>query len=55
MTVRGGTHLEWVDVPYILPSTTYGVDMAAFYTLAWIERYAAPTAPRRASSLRANP
>jgi len=53
MTVRGGTHLEWVDVPYILPSTTYGVDMAAFYTLAWIERYAAPTAPRRATAAQA--
>jgi dienelactone hydrolase len=39
LTVRGGTHLEWVDVPYILPSTTYGVLAAAHYTLAWMDRY----------------
>lgn len=43
LTVRGGTHIEWVDVPYILPSTTYGVRLADHYTLAWIERYLAPT------------
>lgn len=49
-TVRGGTHLEWVDVPYILPSTTYGVRMADFYTLAWIERYTAPTVARRVAA-----
>jgi len=42
LTVRGGTHLEWVDVPYILPSTTYGVRMAELYTLAWIDRYLSP-------------
>jgi dienelactone hydrolase len=50
LTVRGGTHLEWVDVPYILPSTTYGVRMADHYTLAWIERYTAPTVARRAAA-----
>ena len=49
-TVRGGTHIEWVDVPYILPSTTYGVRMADLYTLAWIERYTAPTLARRAAA-----
>ena len=49
-TVRGGTHIEWVDVPYILPSTTYGVRMADQYTLAWIERYTAPTVARRAAA-----
>src|SRR3546814_16452132 len=48
LAVRGGTHLEWVDVPYILPSTTYGVRLADAYTFAWIERYTAPTAARRA-------
>lgn len=41
LTVRGGTHIEWVDVPYILPSTTYGVRMADHYTLAWFQRYLA--------------
>jgi dienelactone hydrolase len=48
VTVRGGTHLEWVDVPYLLPSTTYGVRLADFYTLAWIDRYVAPSPRTRA-------
>jgi dienelactone hydrolase len=53
LTIRGGTHLEWVDVPYILPSTTYGVLLAEHYTLAWIERYTSPDpAVRRAASAR---
>ncbi|MDQ2648861.1 MAG: hypothetical protein M3Z03_04850, partial [Actinomycetota bacterium] len=43
ITVRGGTHLEWVDVPYILPSTTYGVRLADYYTLAWFDRYLSPS------------
>ncbi len=42
LTVRGGTHIEWVDVPYILPSTTYGNRMADRYTLAWFQRYLSP-------------
>ncbi len=48
LTVRGGTHIEWVDVPYILPSTTYGVRLAELYTRAWIDRYlsAAPATRR---------
>ena len=51
LTVRGGTHLEWVDVPYILPSTTYGVLMAERYTVAWIERYVSPrSGDQRAAS-----
>jgi dienelactone hydrolase len=53
LTIRGGTHLEWVDVPYILPSTTYGVQMADRYTLAWIDRYLSPSADvREAASAR---
>ena len=43
LTVRGGTHIEWVDVPYILPSTTYGVRQAEYYTRAWIDRYLSPS------------
>ena len=51
LTIRGGTHLEWVDVPYILPSTTYGVLLAERYTVAWIERYVSPRpGDRRAAS-----
>jgi hypothetical protein len=53
LTIRGGTHLEWVDVPYILPSTTYGVLAAARYTLAWMQRYLSPdpAVQRQASTL----
>lgn len=49
LTVRGGTHLEWVDVPYILPSTTYGVRQAEYYTRAWIDRYLSPSLATRRS------
>lgn len=38
-TVRGGTHVEWADFPYVLPSTTYGHTMAEHYTVAWFDRY----------------
>jgi dienelactone hydrolase len=47
LTIRGGTHLEWVDVPYILPSTTYGVLAAEHYTVAWMDRYLSPSASVR--------
>jgi dienelactone hydrolase len=47
LTVRGGTHLEWVDVPYILPSTTYGVRLAEYYTRAWVDRYLSPSPTTR--------
>ena len=43
ITVRGGTHLEWVDVPYILPSTTYGIHLVDYYTAAWFDRYLGAT------------
>jgi dienelactone hydrolase len=39
VTVRGGTHLEWSQVPYHGPSTRYGDDLAAYYTVAWIDRW----------------
>jgi dienelactone hydrolase len=49
-SVRGGTHIEWVDVPYILPSTTYGHLMADHYTLAWMQRYVSPVPATRAAA-----
>ena len=49
-SVRGGTHIEWVDVPYILPSTTYGHLMAEHYTLAWMQRYVATDPSTRAAA-----
>ena len=42
--VRAGTHLEWSHVPYKGPATRYGDDLAAFYTVAWMDRFVAPSA-----------
>lgn len=39
VTVRGGTHLEWTEIPWILPATAYGTKLADYYTLAWFDRY----------------
>ena len=36
--VRGGTHIEWSQVPYTA-ATTYGAPMNAYYTLAWLDRW----------------
>jgi hypothetical protein len=51
LTVRGGTHLEWCDLPYLLPATTYGTELATAYTTAWFDRYLAPEAETRAAAL----
>ncbi len=47
LTVRGGTHLEWSFIPFLLPATSYGIDTAAYYTLAWFDRYLHPDPARR--------
>ena len=47
ITVRGGTHAEWSFIPLIIPATSYGVDTAGYYTLAWFDRYVHPSAERR--------
>ena len=39
MTVRGGTHAEWSEIPYIVSGTRYGVPQAAYYLVAWMDRY----------------
>jgi dienelactone hydrolase len=36
--VRGGTHIEWSQVPYT-SATTYGASMNAYYTVAWMDRW----------------
>jgi hypothetical protein len=36
--VRGGTHIEWSQVPYT-SATWYGAAMNAYYTLAWMDRW----------------
>ena len=38
--VRGGTHIEWSQVPYT-SATTYGAAMNAYYTVAWMNRWLA--------------
>jgi hypothetical protein len=51
LTIRGGTHLEWCDLPYLLPATTYGTGLATFYTTAWFDRYLAPEPTTRLAAL----
>lgn len=41
--VRGGTHIEWSQVPYTA-ATTYGVHMNTFYTVNWMHRWVWPDA-----------
>jgi hypothetical protein len=51
-TVRGGTHLEWSYIPFISMATTYGRHQIAFYTLAWMDRWLAPSRRQRMAALR---
>lgn len=37
ITVRGGTHAEWTEIPYIVSATRYGNLQSAYYTLAWLD------------------
>ena len=41
--VRAGTHLEWSHVPYHGPATRYGDELAAWYTVAWMDRFVHPS------------
>jgi hypothetical protein len=41
VTVRGGTHMEWNHIPFI-NRTAYGLDLARYYTLAWMDRHVHP-------------
>jgi hypothetical protein len=43
LTIRGGTHIEWTDIPYVLPATSYGHLAVEHYTRAWIDRYLSPS------------
>lgn len=51
LTIRGGTHAEWTEVPALLPSTTYGTAMADYYALAFFDRFVHPDEQRRALAL----
>ncbi|MDQ1402342.1 MAG: hypothetical protein QOG03_658 [Actinomycetota bacterium] len=39
LTIRGGTHLEWTQIPWILPATNYGTKLADYYSALWFDRY----------------
>lgn len=37
LTVRGGTHAEWTEIPLIVSATRYGNLQSAYYTAAWLD------------------
>lgn len=49
ITVRGASHVDWTWVVSAPLATLRGVDMGAWYTVAWFDKYlrADPTADRR--------
>jgi hypothetical protein len=49
---RSSTHLEYTDIPLVLPASRYGQDLASVYTQAWLDRYLKhrPAAPLLAST-----
>ncbi|MBV9293548.1 MAG: hypothetical protein JO222_13955 [Frankiales bacterium] len=36
---RASTHLEYTDIPWVLPASRYGQDVASYYTQAWLDTY----------------
>lgn len=36
---RGSTHLEYTDIPLVLPASRYGQDLASVYVQRWLDRY----------------
>jgi hypothetical protein len=36
---RASTHLEYTDIPYVLPASRYGQDFTSGYVQAWLDRY----------------
>lgn len=36
---RASTHLEYTDIPWVLPASRYGQDVASYYTQAWLGKY----------------
>ncbi len=36
---RASTHLEYTDIPWVLPASRYGQDVASHYTQAWLDKY----------------
>ncbi|GAA3827389.1 alpha/beta hydrolase [Nocardioides panacisoli] len=36
---RASTHLEYTDIPLVLPASRYGQDLASVYVQRWLDRY----------------
>jgi dienelactone hydrolase len=36
---RASTHLEYTDIPLVLPASRYGQDLSSHYVQAWLDRY----------------
>jgi hypothetical protein len=51
---RASTHLEYTDIPFVLPASRYGQAFASVYVQAWLNRYLkhAAAAPLLATSFR---
>lgn len=41
IVIRGGTHYEFNDAPEAAPASLRGIDLAAWYTAAWLRKYVA--------------
>jgi len=39
VNLRGGTHYEWSYAPMTLPASLRGIDAAAWYTTAWLDKH----------------
>jgi dienelactone hydrolase len=39
VVLRHSTHLEYTDIPYILPASRYGQDVTSHYQAAWLDKY----------------
>jgi alpha-beta hydrolase superfamily lysophospholipase len=42
---RASTHLEYTDIPLVLPASRYGQDLASVYVQRWLDRYLKHQAP----------
>lgn len=50
---RASTHLEYTDIPYVLPASRYGQALTSVYVQAWLDRYLKHTgADRRLTGTR---
>ena len=37
--MRASPHLEYTDIPYVLPASRYGQAVSSVYTQAWLAKY----------------